>query len=83
MKRVMIMMIMIMIGVFMLSVGLYLLRSSIYSTLESDSIYLGEKVLVESDTLTILSVNTFSRTYTLSNGIEIDIEFAQKNTIGK
>ena len=43
--------------------------------------FVGKTVLIQKDTLLVINYNTISRTYTLSDGKQYDIEFVKNNII--
>ena len=48
---------------------------------EKNLSFIGKKIVVEKDTLQIIDYNGLFMSYTLSNGVNIDKTFVQKNAI--
>ena len=43
--------------------------------------FLGKKVVIEKDTLTVINYSTFMRTYKLSNGVDYDMDFVKAKVV--
>jgi hypothetical protein len=43
--------------------------------------FIGKKVVIEKDTMTVIDYSTFSKTYKLSNGIDYDMDFVKSKII--